>query len=311
MRLNTSQEVFAETHQRCEQLAERSTAALLGLPVPHSTGGLTDADYLAASLGLPMLGRPQPEIFATCAERQLPPGGPSATALVVALSVSLLAEAPAPSRLPRLREDGRGSSAHENPYFQVVSARMEDRSLSSETPLPPASPRIWGEDEDQAQNEVMEFMDEEIEIIDSSNEQSSNALAEPEGEENGNMALTSSNIKENLTKLEGIEGFIGAALADSDSGMCIGFIGGAGVINLEVAAAANTEVVRSKRKAMKSLNLRDDLEDILITLGKQYHLIRPVRSRPSLFYYLALDRQRANLALARFSLADTERELPL
>ncbi len=125
------------------------------------------------------------------------------------------------------------------------------------------------------------------------------------------MALTTSNIKENLIKLEAIEGFIGAALADSDSGMCLGSLGGAGIINLEVAAAANTEVVRSKRKAIKSLSLRDEIEDLLITLGKQYHLIRPVRTRPNLFFYLVLDRSRANLAMARYTLADAERELPM
>lgn len=124
------------------------------------------------------------------------------------------------------------------------------------------------------------------------------------------MALTSSNIKENLSKLEGVDGFVGVALADSDSGMCLGYLGGAGIINLEVAAASNTEVVRSKRKAIKSLNLRDEIEDMLITLGKQYHLVRPVRSRPNLFFYLVLDR-RANLAMARFALADAERELPM
>ena len=63
------------------------------------------------------------------------------------------------------------------------------------------------------------------------------------------MALHSNNIKENLMKLEATEGFIGAALADSDSGMCLGFLGGAGVLNMELAAASNAEVVRSKRKA--------------------------------------------------------------
>jgi hypothetical protein len=125
------------------------------------------------------------------------------------------------------------------------------------------------------------------------------------------MALTSNNIKENLMKLESIEGFIGAAVADSDSGMCMGFIGGAGVLNMEIAAASNAEVVRTKRKAMKTLNLRDEVEDILITLGKQYHLIRPLKARPSVFFYLALDRPRANLAMARYTLADAERELTL
>ena len=99
---------------------------------------------------------------------------------------------------------------------------------------------------------------------------------------------------------------LGAALADSDSGMCLGSLGGAGTINLEVAAAANTEVVRSKRKAIKSLNLRDEIEDILISLGRQYHVIRPLRARPGVFYYVAVDRAKANLAMARMAIADTE-----
>lgn len=124
------------------------------------------------------------------------------------------------------------------------------------------------------------------------------------------MALTSNTIKDLLTKLEtGIEGFIGAAIADSESGMCLGATGGGGIMNMEVAAASNTEVVRSKRKAIKTLGLRDEVEDILITLSKQYHLIRPLRSRPSVFIYVALDRSRANLGLARYTLTESERDL--
>jgi hypothetical protein len=38
---------------------------------------------------------------------------------------------------------------------------------------------------------------------------------------------------------------------------------------------------------MKSLNLKDEIEDILITLGRQYHVIRPVSKSPGLFIYLA------------------------
>lgn len=117
------------------------------------------------------------------------------------------------------------------------------------------------------------------------------------------------NIKESLTRLETIEGFLGAALADSDTGMCLGYYGGSGVLNMEVAAASNAEVVRSKRKAIKSLGLRDEVEDILISLGRQYHLIRPIKARPSVFFYLALDRSRSNLALARYALIDVEKEV--
>lgn len=116
------------------------------------------------------------------------------------------------------------------------------------------------------------------------------------------------NIKDSLQKLNQMDGFVGAALVDAESGMLLGQEGG-GSLNLEIAAAGNTEVVRAKRKTISNLSLKDGIEDILITLGKQYHLIRPLRSRSTLFFYVALDRQRANLAMARIALADVEKEL--
>lgn len=118
------------------------------------------------------------------------------------------------------------------------------------------------------------------------------------------------NIKESLATLNTTDGFIGAALVDAESGMLLGQEGG-GTLNLEVAAAGNTEVIRAKRKTMRSISINDGIDDVLITLGKQYHLIRPLRSRPTVFFYLALDRTRANLAMARIALADVEKELHL
>jgi predicted regulator of Ras-like GTPase activity (Roadblock/LC7/MglB family) len=116
------------------------------------------------------------------------------------------------------------------------------------------------------------------------------------------------NIKDSLAKLNQIDGFVGAALVDSESGMLLGQEGG-GPMNLEVAAAGNTEVVRAKRKTMNNLAIKDALEDMLITLSKQYHLIRPLRARSTLFFYVVLDRSRANLAMARIGLADVEKDL--
>jgi hypothetical protein len=117
------------------------------------------------------------------------------------------------------------------------------------------------------------------------------------------------NAKEALAKLMEIEGIIGACIVDSNSGMMLGSAGGGGMLNLELAAAGNTEVVRAKRKTMKSLNLSDPIEDILITLGRQYHLLRPLSTNDALFIYVALDRGRANLALARHQLSLTEKDL--
>lgn len=119
-----------------------------------------------------------------------------------------------------------------------------------------------------------------------------------------------SNIKESLEKLAAIDGYIGACVVDANSGMMLGANGGGGV-NLEVAAAGNTEVVRAKIKTMKSLGLNDVIEDILITLGKQYHLIRLFAKREGLFIYLVLDKGKANLALGRHHLAVVENELAL
>ena len=118
------------------------------------------------------------------------------------------------------------------------------------------------------------------------------------------------NVKETLPKLLEIDGCIGCSIVDSNSGMMLGAAGG-GPISLEVAAAGNTEVVRSKRKTMKALNMNDQIEDMLITLGRQYHLIRPLSSNDALFIYLVLDKQRANLAMARHQLSVLERDLTI
>jgi hypothetical protein len=118
-------------------------------------------------------------------------------------------------------------------------------------------------------------------------------------------------LKECLSKLAEIDGFVGTCVVDSNSGMMLGAEGGGSSVNLEVAAAGNTEVVRAKRKTMSSLGLKDAIEDILITLGKQYHLIRPLEQKEGLFVYLVLDRSRSNLALARHHLSEATQSLSL
>ena len=116
------------------------------------------------------------------------------------------------------------------------------------------------------------------------------------------------NVKDGLAQLMDTEGCLGCCIVDSNSGMMLGASGG-GNISLEVAAAGNTEVVRAKRKTMKSLNLNEHIEDILITLGKQYHLIRPLSVNDALFIYLVLDKSRSNLAMARHQLTAIEKDL--
>ncbi|ACY31150.1 MULTISPECIES: hypothetical protein [Comamonas] len=116
-------------------------------------------------------------------------------------------------------------------------------------------------------------------------------------------------IQDSLNALMTADGAVCGALVDSASGMLMGSVGGG--VDMELAAAGNTEVVRAKIKTMRMLNLNDQIDDILITLGKQYHIIRPVAANDGVFFYLVLDKARANLALARRKTADVEKELKL
>ncbi|WP_344440670.1 hypothetical protein [Kitasatospora nipponensis] len=123
------------------------------------------------------------------------------------------------------------------------------------------------------------------------------------------MAHTDIALKEAMT----IEGALGVALVDIASGMALGMLGGGKELDLALAAAGNTDLVRAKLRAMEMLGLGGSIEDILVTLTGQYHLIRPLTSRTGagLFLYLALDRNRANLAMARRRLQVVESELEL
>src|ERR1700729_3366000 len=122
------------------------------------------------------------------------------------------------------------------------------------------------------------------------------------------------NIETALKEAMTIDGAVGASLVDWDSGMSLGALGGGKYLDLDVAAAGNTEVIRAKMRTMESLRLDDTIEDILITLSKQYHLIRLLknsRSEQGLFLYLVLDRSKANPALARHSLKRIEGDITL
>lgn len=116
----------------------------------------------------------------------------------------------------------------------------------------------------------------------------------------------SNTIKQTLDELMKIEGALGACVVDFKSGLALGAVGGGPQLNIEVAAAGNSEVMRAKMKVMGQLGLKDRIEDMLITLNSQYHIIRPLTNHPNLFIYMALSRANANLALARYKIQELE-----
>ena len=114
-----------------------------------------------------------------------------------------------------------------------------------------------------------------------------------------------------ISALRELEGFIGGCVVDSETGLMLAATIGSGNFDLEAAGAANTQVVRAKNQALQSLGLKDEKEDILITLGKQYHLIRPLKSNPMIFIYVAVDRKTANLGMARLKVRAVESGLTI
>lgn len=122
-----------------------------------------------------------------------------------------------------------------------------------------------------------------------------------------------SDLNNLLAELQSIKGFIAAAVADADSGMAMATLEGNQSFDINVAAAANAQVIKSKLEAMDALGFgnKERIEDVLITLNSQYHLIRLSNKDPSIFIYIALDKAQANLALARRGLAKAEQKLDI
>ena len=116
-----------------------------------------------------------------------------------------------------------------------------------------------------------------------------------------------SSVTDSIKILLTIDGATAAAIVDANSGMVLGKDGTG--VNLDLAAAGNTEVVRAKLKTMKALGIKGGIEDILITLDNQYHVIRPSATKDGLFIYLVLDKSKANLAMARYKVTEVEQTM--
>ncbi|MGO4957596.1 hypothetical protein ACTQ49_10060 [Luteococcus sp. Sow4_B9] len=97
-----------------------------------------------------------------------------------------------------------------------------------------------------------------------------------------------------------IPGAVGGALVDLASGMCLVTAGDPG-FSLEVAAAGAANVVQAKLRTMRDLEVDEEIDDILVTIGQQYHLMKVLHKDETegLFAFLVLDRRTGNLALAR------------
>jgi hypothetical protein len=123
-------------------------------------------------------------------------------------------------------------------------------------------------------------------------------------------ASESLGIQEALDELMLIDGAIGAAIVDYESGMTLGTDGGRD-LDMELAGAGNTEVVRSKKNIIHDLGLDEKIQDILVSMDSQYHLLRMSEKHEDIFIYLVINRSQGNLGLSRRKIDEIEKRLEL
>lgn len=100
--------------------------------------------------------------------------------------------------------------------------------------------------------------------------------------------------------LGGLPELLAAAVVEVDSGQMLASYTTSREFNLGKAIGFNVEVVRQQRKAMQAQQLpaEEQLEEILITLSNQLHLLRLLADGRR-FLYVAVDRRDTNLGIAR------------
>lgn len=91
---------------------------------------------------------------------------------------------------------------------------------------------------------------------------------------------------------------LAVAVVETETGMPLASHTNISDFDIETAAAYNTEVVKAKLKAISALKIDQKVQDILLTLTDQLHLLK-LSPTGDKFIYLAVNSRDTNLAQAR------------
>lgn len=113
-----------------------------------------------------------------------------------------------------------------------------------------------------------------------------------------------------LETLSTLDGVFACAVVDSGTGLILAKHSREDrPIPLELAAAASTQVLRAHQQASRDLGLTTEVDEIMTSAGPRHHVMRTVSRHRGLFLFAVLDKQRTNLALARYKLMEAEQSL--
>jgi len=122
--------------------------------------------------------------------------------------------------------------------------------------------------------------------------------------------LDPARAREALAAMLSLDGLMGCAVVDGNTGLVIAReLREDQPVDIELAAAACAQVLRTHRQAARNMGLSDHIEEIITTAGARHQLMRALPRHPNLFLVALLDKHRTNLALARFQLIEVEKAL--
>ena len=123
--------------------------------------------------------------------------------------------------------------------------------------------------------------------------------------------LDPSRAREALAAMLSLDGLMGCAVVDGNTGLVIAREAREDQpVDIELASAACAQVLRTHRQAARNMGLSEHIEEIITTAGARHQVMRTLPRHPNLFIVALLDKQRTNLALARFQLIAVEKALP-
>ncbi|MGO4771530.1 hypothetical protein ACEN2I_07685 [Flavobacterium sp. W22_SRS_FK3] len=105
-----------------------------------------------------------------------------------------------------------------------------------------------------------------------------------------------------------IPGYVAVAVTEIKSGISYFSDSSLDGFDPELASAFNLEVVKAKLNAISALGLDQSIDDIMITLTNQIHII-DISENNEYFIYLAVDSNNANLGMTKALLNKYKKEI--
>lgn len=126
-------------------------------------------------------------------------------------------------------------------------------------------------------------------------------------EQGNGVAFDGIRIKSALAEVLTIEGVVGAAVGDICNGLTLATVGTG--LDLELAVAGMTQVLRAQRKTLGQLGLSERVDHALVTGDQHLHVVRMLAGEPDLFLYVVMKRRGSNLGDAWMQLARIEHSM--